>query len=312
MAKQKRQAATSSPAILVSLYDGTRNPWVGKTDVLLRVRDGFQKELLSKYLKGNQFQVAVPFHDNVGDYYTVLVVADGYRDIGFHPVKLQPHGNTPIDLMLLPKDADFKFAKWEDVSVSHPYICAFLGLASSPTVAKDRYDELRNKKPPVLASLLNLVVAMSQIQLQRGTPLDYFKELKWDDSMAQDRFFAYCDPALIDQARMAVSQHIFLAEPGPSLFHPGATCSFKQAQFGEANVQLTFHEEETKKIQGKTCVIVEPDIDYFSDVGAHTLMEVIPNVLTHGLTDPKMVYVLRWIAGRHAGVPEFDPPYTLE
>ncbi len=26
---------------------------------------------------------------------------------------------------------------------------------------------------------------------------------------------------------------------------------------------------------------------------------------------PKKVYVLRWIAGRHAGVPEFVPPYTI-
>ena len=39
--------------------------------------------------------------------------------------------------------------------------------------------------------------------------------------------------------------------------------------------------------------------------------EVIPNTITHGLTDPKKVYVLRWIAGRHAGVPEFVPPYTI-
>jgi hypothetical protein len=38
---------------------------------------------------------------------------------------------------------------------------------------------------------------------------------------------------------------------------------------------------------------------------------VIPNSITHGLTDPKKVYVLRWIAGRHAGIPEFSPPYTI-
>ncbi len=38
------------------------------------------------------------------------------------------------------------------------------------------------------------------------------------------------------------------------------------------------------------CVKVEPDIDYYQDLGA---------------------YALRWIAGRHAGVPEFDPSYTI-
>ena len=41
-------------------------------------------------------------------------------------------------------------------------------------------------------------------------------------------------------------------------------------------------------------------------------MEVIPNAITHGLTNPWQVYVLRWIAGRPAGVPEFSPPYTIE
>ena len=45
-------------------------------------------------------------------------------------------------------------------------------------------------------------------------------------------------------------------------------------------------------------------------LAAHTLLEVIPNAVTRGLTDPKKVYVLCWIAGKHAGVPEFAPPYT--
>jgi hypothetical protein len=56
---------------------------------------------------------------------------------------------------------------------------------------------------------------------------------------------------------------------------------------------------------------VEPDIDCYQDPGAHTILEVIPNSITHGLTDPKEVYVLRWIAGTHSHVPEFDPPYTI-
>lgn len=57
--------------------------------------------------------------------------------------------------------------------------------------------------------------------------------------------------------------------------------------------------------------MVEPDIDYYQDLGAHTIFEVIPNALTHSLTDPTKVYVLRWIAGRTQGVPEFAPIYTV-
>ena len=41
------------------------------------------------------------------------------------------------------------------------------------------------------------------------------------------------------------------------------------------------------------------------------LLEVLPNSIGGGLSNPRQVYVLRWIAGRHAGVPEFDPPYVI-
>ena len=121
----------------------------------------------------------------------------------------------------------------------------------------------------------------------------------------------YADKSLVDQVRRAAMEGEFAPEPSPGLFHPNATSSFKQVQFGEANVQLTFHEKDTKKIDGAQCIKVEPDIDCYQDLGAHTILEVIPNSITHGLTDPKEVYVLRWIAGRHAGIPEFDPPYTI-
>jgi hypothetical protein len=76
-------------------------------------------------------------------------------------------------------------------------------------------------------------------------------------------------------------------------------------------VQLTFHENDTKVIDGLSCIVVEPDIDYFKDLAAHALLEVIPNSLGGGLTNPEEVYVLRWIAGRRAGVAEFNPPYTI-
>jgi hypothetical protein len=59
------------------------------------------------------------------------------------------------------------------------------------------------------------------------------------------------------------------------------------------------------------CIVVEPDIDYFKDPGAHGLLEVMPNKFTGGLTNPETVYALRWMAGRRAGIPEFNPPYTI-
>ena len=41
------------------------------------------------------------------------------------------------------------------------------------------------------------------------------------------------------------------------------------------------------------------------------ILEVVPNALTHSLTESAKVYVLRWIAGQTAGIPEFAPLYTI-
>jgi hypothetical protein len=170
---------------------------------------------------------------------------------------------------------------------------------------------LLDQQEKSLACFLNIVEAMSQIQLTQGSPLDYIRELRWDAPFApaQDRFFAWCDPKLIDQVKIATAARQFA--PAPAGLHPGATSSWKQIQFGEANVQLTFHENDRQLIGGVNCIMVEPDIDFYQDDGAHILLEVLPNELTHTLTDPCEVYALRWIAGQQSGIPEFAPMYTL-
>lgn len=174
-----------------------------------------------------------------------------------------------------------------------------------------RYEDLMENKAPRLACFFNIATAMAAISLPQGNPLGYFKEMIWDDTLAQDRFFAYADPALYDQVKLAAQHKEFEREPGFALFHHGATDSYKQIQFGEANVQLTFHADDTKPIDGVQCIKMEPDIDYYKDLAAHGLLEVAVNGISHSLTNPRQVYVLRWIAGRHAGVPEFNPPYTI-
>ena len=57
--------------------------------------------------------------------------------------------------------------------------------------ARENYEGLVAKRPVALASFLNLSSAMSAIQLPTGTPCQYFKEIIWDEGLAQDRFFAY-------------------------------------------------------------------------------------------------------------------------
>ena len=307
-----RKTATQSKTspLMVNVFDGTREPFPVGTDILYRVIDGNQKQIYAQdETKPSVYFKDLPFYDNFGDNYTVVISSDDYRQAGFTPIKLSPTISSRLDLMLIANDAHFNFAAatWDWIKANLP----FLATGVDDAAGQARYQNLMEDKPASLAALLNITTALGQINLPQGTPLDYLKQVLWDDSLAQDRFFAYCDPELIHQVQIAANQGEFAQEIGPGFFHPGATASWKQIQFGEANVQLTFHEDEKANIGGASCIVVEPDIDYYKDLAAHTLLEIIPNAITGGLTNPQEVYVLRWIAGRHAGVPEFNPPYTI-
>jgi len=302
-------------SLLVRVFNGARQPFVSTTKLLITLRDGYQKQMHRDYHKGPQIRFEeLPFSNNLADNYTVIAYAKGYQQAGFTPVKLSATVERVVDLMLLPKKPKFEFqyptlaslAKYDRklaTLVSH-------GAADS-TAAEARYSHAIAKEPSGLAAVFNITTAMRQIHLAEGTALDYMLELIWDDSMKQDRFFAWADIRLIGQVKSAAEQGEFAAEPGAAFFHKGATLSYKQIELGEANVQLSFHENETRQIDGIECIKVEPDMDYYKDIGAHALLEVVPNHITGGLSDPEQVYLLRWIAGQHAGLPQFDPPYTI-
>ena len=303
----------------VNLFSGARTALPGNANPLLTIRNGNQQEVDlpgNGYVNNPNISIpGLPFFDNFGDSYAVVASADGFQQAGYFPVKASPQTPAVVDIMLLGKNASFHFrnASWSKLHTGYADYASLLDAgAPDNAAASDRYGQLMETKPEVLACYFNLVTAMSQIQLPNRTPLDYIKQLIWDDTMARDRFFAWADPAMIDQVIQATAHGEFSPEVGSAIFHSGATRSWKQIQFGEANVQLTFHEKDKKTINGLDCVMVEPDIDYYKDVTAHALMEVVTNKLTNSLTDPRQVYVLRWIAGRHAGVPNFEPPYTIE
>jgi hypothetical protein len=302
-----------SSKLRLRIFDGSRQPFAAPANFLIRIVDGNQTQRVSQFFPNNDITFDLPFFDNFGDNYTVLVSLGGYKDAGFTPVKLSSSLPNTLDIMLVRNDPGFSFVdgRWDAVSAAYP----FIGSDVDEAAGEARYDGLIENQEKVVACMLNLCEAMSLIALQHQTPLDYLKQICWTEpgipAPAQDRFFAWCDVALIDQVKAAAAAGLFAVENAPQLFHPGATASWKQIQFGEANVQLTFHGGNTKTIDGVNCTIVEPDIDYFRDPGAHTILEVVPNALTHSLTNPVEVYVLRWIAGQTAGVPEFDPMYTV-
>jgi len=311
-------ATAAGGRAMVNVFDGTRSLYSDSNQILITVMDGNHNVVSRGFQKkASIFFPDLPFFDNLGDNYTFLASSDGYKDAGFVPVKINPKIVQTVNLMLLPKSNSLNFfnATWDKLGEAKPKAKAlFAKGADDDGAAAARYSDLEDTNDgEILACLLNITTAMDQIQLPQGTVLDYFKAVIWDlqgdSAMARDRFYAWADPALISQVEQAKVQGEFA--DAPHGLHPGATRSYKQIAFGEANVQLTFHENDKLMIDGVNCIKIEPDIDYYRDPGAHLLMEVAVNAFG-SLTDPRMVYVLRWIAGQRAGIPEFNPLYTIQ
>src|SRR5262245_59935943 len=310
---------SANSRIQLNLFSSTRQPISPDFEYLVRINDGHHQSVHSDFHRGQPPVFEVQFFDNFGDDYSVIVSAKKHHDSGFFPVKVSSTEMRRLALMLLPKKNRYNFtdAQWDRLKQTEPALIRMIsrGLPGED-FARGLYEELLDgteRQQDRLAAFHNIVTALKAIDLRVGKSFDYFKQLIWDRQPPQpDRFFAFADAGLVDQIRLAVEDKKWANASAFS--HPGATSAFKQIQFGEANVQLAFHErqEDTRVIDGVKCVKAEADIDYFRDQAAHFMLEVMPNAITNNKTNPKIVYLLRWIAGQRDGMPEFDPPYTIE
>jgi len=307
--------------LVVNLFDGTRQPVNPDIEPHVQVFDGDDpsQRVGDSYTKANSFRFPhLSFSDNFIDNFRVIASARHFYDAGFVPLKMPKNSARSVSLMLIPKDYEFRFteASWAQLAVKLPDVFRILGGGDNDASAKARYETLMSTKAPALACLLNIGTALSTISLSSeggNMALSYYKEVIWDDSHneapQEDRFYAWAARDLIDQVVAAAQRGEFAQEPLAGLAHAGASRSYKQLQFGEANVQITFHENFPSP---EGLVKVETDIDYYKNAAAHAIQEVIPNHFTKGKTNPVIAYALRWTAAREQGLPDFDPLFIVE
>jgi hypothetical protein len=293
---------------MLVIVDGDEEPFIGEVLLHIHNSQNIQPQVLTT--SGPSVLVKVPFHDGPGDSYAISVSADGYRDSGCF-FTADPKVLAEPKLLLLRNHPTPQFLSWVDFKRAHPSEAAFVATGQSDSEAQAHYEGLINDKPDSLACLLNLTQAMSEIDLAGRSPLSYFKQICWDCTLAQDRFFGYVDPAIIPAVRAAAARGEFAEERDCAQFHPGSTCSWKQVTFTVSNVQLTFHEHDQQIIGGVSCVKIEPDIDLYRDLLEHGFGEVFPNLLTKGLTSPFDVFTMRWTTAQDGQGPSFDPGYEL-
>lgn len=296
----------STASLMVNLFDGARQPLAGPQRVLIRLINGSGRIVSARYHHGpSVYFNGVPCHGDFRDNYRIVVTAPGCLSTGIPSIRLEPGRLTTLDFMVLPRNGSFQFraAMWDRLAATR---VRWLELLD-----RRPYEELLEQQPAAFAGLLNLMTALEQTPLGAGKALDYIVEVAWDRPPAPDRIFAWARTDLLAEVTRAAQTGLFAPELLPAVFHPGATASFKETRLEAANLQLTFHEGRREVKRGLNCVMVEADMDYFPDVAAHALLEVLPNTLLGRKTDPKVIYMLRWMATRRQGLPEFDPPYVI-
>jgi hypothetical protein len=175
-------ALVSGGRAMVSIFDGTRQPFPEPKNILITVMDGNNRVVSRGFHDGaNTFFTDLPIFNNAGDNYTFLVSAKGYKDVGFFPVPLASGVVQPVNLMLLPQSSAFNFAQatWNKLAAVRPKLRALLGAgAANDSSAGQQYGDLEDTQGgAILACLLNITTAADQIFLPKGTVLDYFKQL---------------------------------------------------------------------------------------------------------------------------------------
>lgn len=295
--------------VTLAFYDGSGQEMNAEFDVLVGIKNGIDIDQ-SRWLKGPVISLNLEFHNGPGDRYTITVWTKGYRGTGDF-VRADPAKHHIIKMLLIPSDEKLAFCSWTTLISKHPAASKFLGISPDGVSGEERYIELQRTKPAALASFLNLISALSDIDLGGKTPLDFLKMVTYDDTFAQDRFFGYADPAIIPIIKAAANEGQFDEEKNCAQFHAGSTCSYKQTTYDYSNVQLTFHERDEKIIDGIKCVKIEPDMDLYKNLLDHGLMEVIPNLSTRGLTNPVDILALRWLDAADDAEEPFDPGYTV-
>lgn len=307
-------------SVVLNVFDGNRRLVAPGTKLLVRIIDGNQKFIVDRYYDGPSIRFdGLPFYNNFGDNYTIIVWTDGYKQAGFTPVKIsnKPEETPTLDLMLLPSkySVDFSDASFAALKAANSPIYFLLLSGDTEAAAETRWKALMKDDPLTALCILNIATALNESRLASGSPLlPFVRRVIFDaksvNKPSQSRFFGYADRRLKESLDLEVKRGTWNADPGSFVFHPGSTSSFREKRFGEANMQVTFYENDIVTIDGVVCVKVEIDIDYYRDPAAHAILEVLPHLLTGGASDPITVYQLRWIAGRRSGN-DFLPPYRI-
>ena len=109
----------NSCAITIGVFDGSRQPLGGGHQVLFTVRDGNQRQVYREFQQTSSLMLKdLPFFDNFGDDYTIIVTADGFEMGAWRPVTVSNRAPVTMDILLMPNKGALHFVYSTEVALS--------------------------------------------------------------------------------------------------------------------------------------------------------------------------------------------------
>jgi hypothetical protein len=292
----------STGTINVSVFDGTRELWHGP-EVQLVLMDPFtsssNKKLADKRMKkGTNTILLDGVPTDAGQRYILFLNAEKHRGHAVFPIKPLPDSETPVNVMLIPKDPTPNFATftYKELKLRSPQFHSaisqnisesdFLSLAKTDA----KFGQIR------MAALLNIEAKLRATALKQGQAVDYVRAFKNLDSCERDRVKVDVAENMPSNVR-GLKTFSELNEDLNEMNHKGFPVSFKE-KVAFCSLQLSF----AKRAQNGL-LAADIDIDLLTDIGHFG--EVIKNKITKMKTDPFTVYVLLFDQG-------IRPLYTLK
>src|SRR5262249_53781789 len=124
--------------------------------------------------------------------FTIAVHAPGFKSAAVKHFHVETGTNTSVSLMLVPKHAglDMDSAHWENLANEDPQLMSRLICNNQgPKACSNAYEILLRQHPENLASLLNITVALQQIEIGGRSAFSYYQAIGLDRSLHRDRFF---------------------------------------------------------------------------------------------------------------------------
>src|SRR6266849_473600 len=183
----------STGTLKVSVFDASRQPWSGP-QVRLVLTDPFtsssNKKLVDKTMKkGINTIVLEGVPTDAGQRYILFLDADKHRSHSVFPVKPAPDTETPLNVMLIPKNPIPNFAAftYKELKLRSPQFHSalsqnisesdFLGLAK----ADAKFGQIR------MCASLNIEAKLRATALKEGKAVEFVRAIKNLDSFERDR-----------------------------------------------------------------------------------------------------------------------------